>query len=146
MSLADYLNMMADSAPARPDFLYPSYESLVLKYGTLYTGGRLEVSGRIKECYINAYYAARDNGWTYVEGYASSIIPVGHAWCLDGDGVVVETTWPEVGSEYYGVPLRPEWVLAQAMKTKHWGVLPNDWMRDCVLLRGGFPPEATPPA
>lgn len=141
--IQNYLKMVAEISPPKPDWAHSSYESLVLKAGTLYTEGRLEIYGKAKECFANAYTAAVENpGWTYVEGYANSIIPVAHAWCVDENGIVVETTWPEVGTEYYGVPLDLTWVMNVILETRHYGVLGSDWMRECVLLREGLPVEA----
>lgn len=142
MGITDYLHQVATLASDREDWRYASYEELVLDYGTLYTEARVEVSGPIKECFTNAWHAAMDNGWLYVEGYANSIIPVAHAWCIDDEGVVVETTWEQAGSEYYGVALDPRWVGKVAAETGYWSVFGNDWMRKCVLLREGIPIEA----
>jgi hypothetical protein len=142
MRVDEFLESIARLMPPREDLRYSSYEELVLDYGTRYTEVRLDVSGPIKECFTNAYLAAEGNGWTYVEGYADSIIPVQHAWCLDGDGIVVETTWETPGTEYFGVPLSTEWVGRVVAENGYWGVLGNDWLRDAVLLREGFPTEA----
>ena len=46
-------------------------------------------------------------GLEYAEGYAvvGSKIPVLHAWNVDAEGSVVDTTWEPVGSAYFGVIL-----------------------------------------
>ncbi|MBB5494746.1 hypothetical protein HNR07_005883 [Nocardiopsis metallicus] len=44
----------------------------------------------------------------YVEGYAFSgdfDFPIGHAWCARSDGRVVDPTWGDAGTAYYGVAL-----------------------------------------
>lgn len=55
-------------------------------------------------CYDNAYKKAlRSHGkLRYVEGYATSCIPLPHAWCVDADDKVVELTWDEPGLAYFG--------------------------------------------
>jgi hypothetical protein len=42
---------------------------------------------------------------------------VAHAWCIDPEGFVVDTTWDE-GMDYFGVPFRIEYVrrIADARK------------------------------
>ena len=55
---------------------------------------------------MNAYHASVIHGWRYCEGKAVSYslpLPLDHAWCLDEDGQVIETTWLEVADEYFGV-------------------------------------------
>ena len=45
---------------------------------------------------------------TWVAGH-----PVAHAWCVDPEGFVVDTTWDE-GMDYLGVPFRTEYVRRMA--------------------------------
>lgn len=53
---------------------------------------------RAKQCFRNAQkYAATHKRVRYVEGYALSIMPVEHAWCIDQDEDVIDPTW---GDEY----------------------------------------------
>jgi hypothetical protein len=58
------------------------------------------------ECFRNAFLAALNRKLPYVEGYAldssQSSLPILHAWNLDRDGCVVDTTWETVGSAYLG--------------------------------------------
>lgn len=57
--------------------------------------------GKAKECYGNSLHAAvlrKDEGWQYVEGYVLTDrvgFPIHHAWCLDGEGNIVELTLAE---------------------------------------------------
>ncbi len=49
----------------------------------------------------------------YVEGYAINVvdlpIPIEHAWLVDGDGTVIDPTWPNAGDHvYYGVAFKLE--------------------------------------
>jgi hypothetical protein len=43
--------------------------------------------------------------WRYVEGYAHHRLGVilEHAWAVDEQGRVIETTWPDAGTTYFGV-------------------------------------------
>lgn len=70
-------------------------------------------------CFRNAAMYAVEHGLRYVEGYAAGIIPVHHGWCADDDGNVVEVTWKEIGSIYYGVEFPP-------MSVKRGAVLFNE--------------------
>lgn len=54
-------------------------------------------------CFDNAYRLAERKGWRYVEGFASSVFPMHHAWCLTPDGTVVDPTWSHVAAEYVGI-------------------------------------------
>lgn len=146
--VANYLktiaDMVVDTPLVRNDWKYSSYEALVLDQGRLW-GPEVEVrvSGPIKECFTNAWHDANNHGWLYIEGYADSgIIPVQHAWCVDENGTVIETTWEKAGQEYLGVALDTDWVAKVSVETGYWGILGNDWIRDVTLLKRGFPPEA----
>jgi hypothetical protein len=59
-------------------------------------------------CFENAMRFARENGLTYVEGYALKLVPgpfvFDHGWCVDSDENVYEVTWDDVGLAYFGVP------------------------------------------
>jgi hypothetical protein len=86
-----------------------------------------------KQCYSNAQSvvveaaAARiDPGLTYVEGFACSgtvggIIPIYHAWLVDGNGKVVDQTWkmPE-SSTYFGVALRSDYLVHRAIDAERY--------------------------
>lgn len=95
--------------------------------------------GIIKECFRNASMAAlQDRCLTYVEGYASSIIPVAHAWCVTARGQAVELTWDKPGDEYYGVPFQTEFLRKQLLENKYYGLIDN-WHMNWPLLRGMYP-------
>ena len=55
-----------------------------------------------------------------MEGYAINRWvarhPVAHAWCIDLEGFVVDTTWDE-GMDYFGVPFRMQYVRRIALAT-----------------------------
>ncbi len=135
--LTKYLELV-DGLRTTPDnYIYHSYEGLVLNEGTTWTDARVETHGPEKHCYENSYYAAIENGWQYVEGFAISMIPMGHAWCLDGDQVV-ETTWATAGSEYRGIVFPADFVEQMALTTEYWGMFPSDYRNNFALLEKGM--------
>ncbi len=139
MSLDDELRLIADfkATTRNPEKLtHLSYESLVLAKGTSWDEADVVVrrNGEYKECYMNAYNAAVDHGWQYVEGFAMSLFPMMHAWCVDGDQAV-EVTWETPGHGYQGIIMDLEDVQANMLKTEVWGVMPNDYLNDIALLR-----------
>lgn len=128
---------------------YSDLARLVLAHGTVYdewTDVPEPFYGhRHKEhdCYGNALFLSlesRDNPqeeigplW-YVEGFAvhrkSVGEPVGHAWTITREGVVIDPTWlaPTRGGEphqvaYMGVPLQLDWVKQTSFKRGQTGVL-----------------------
>lgn len=93
--------------------------------------------GAITECFLNAFQTAVANEVPYVEGYAFSsdnaFIPHLHAWNVDAEGFVVDTTWGPVGAAYLGVifPLslvyctRGSSVIDNCVN--HWPLLRESW-------------------
>lgn len=126
-----------DVNPAREDLKYRTYEELVLAEGRLWTPEQVrhEKLGPVRECYSNAIHAAVTNDWGYVEGFAASVFPVMHAWCVDEDGMAVEVTWDQPGTEYMGIVMNPTDALARMIRNKVYGVMPNDWMNKMEMLR-----------
>src|SRR5258706_16482215 len=60
----------------------------------------------ISHCYKNAFQAALEESFVYVEGYALSAshnLPLLHAWILGAEGFVVDRTWNPHGRVYLGV-------------------------------------------
>lgn len=91
--------------------------------------------GQLGECFSNA---GREVGgaYRYVEGLAitsGGIIPVHHAWLIDDDDNVIDSTWPpdleavhgdEDGPrEYFGLVIPDERVFEVITRRKIWGVL-----------------------
>lgn len=121
---------------------YYSFEEFVLK-----NGQRFEISeekpeyGQEKSCFMNSYHLMLSKDYTYVEGYALGVIPVLHAWCLDGQGKVVDPTWrPSLiqkfsGRSFYGVAFDRRFVIQTALRRKLYGVLENQ-EEDFPLLKG----------
>ncbi len=85
-------------------------------------------------CYMNAYrLAERDSSLRYVEGYAASVIPMEHAWCVDKDGQVIDPTWDKKYgqdrlSDYFGVAFDHDTLCKIMLLTGHYGVFASWWM------------------
>ncbi|WP_274916963.1 hypothetical protein [Streptomyces sp. WZ-12] len=62
--------------------------------------------GPARRCYHNSAEVSVAEGLTYVEGFASSFFPTEHAWCVNEDGALLETTWESVGTSYVGLPVK----------------------------------------
>ena len=94
--------------------------------------------GAARQCYYNAGMLALENPeLAYVEGFGlrPGLIPVHHAWCLDPDGRVVETTWPfDEAAEYWGIPLRTDFLREQVRNSSTWGILAEHIPRDILDL------------
>lgn len=95
-----------------------------------------------RECFRNAaMLSAMHSELSYVEGYASFGLgfAVMHAWCVDGEGRVVDTTWatPEMERlgdgvpEYRGIELPGRLVYRAVRVTGVYGVFDD--------YRNGFP-------
>lgn len=91
-------------------------------------------AGSPMHCFRDATMLAALHDLPYVEGYASAdvatCLPVLHAWNLEGDGTVVDTTWAAagvVGVAYLGVVL--PWAPLRFDSRI------DDWENDWPLLR-----------
>ena len=101
----------------------------------MHSGGWEPNHGPAKQCYQNAYDAATTHsGWEYVEGFATSIIPMMHAWCVNEEGDAVEVTWDTPGDEYRGIVMEIADVNLALVETGVWGVMPNDYLNGMKLL------------
>jgi len=81
-----------------------------------------------KACFRNSYELAlrRSGDLTYCEGFVVTVVPllIHHAWCVNGDGQVVEPTLADpVGASYFGVRVPLQGLLAVIAKTETLGVL-----------------------
>lgn len=101
---------------------YASEADFILKHGRAFEWRALPHGVRMgvaRQCFRNAVRLAlrKPRFYTYVEGYAINAwvadYPVAHAWCVDPEHFVVDTTWEE-GADYFGVPFRAEYVRRMA--------------------------------
>jgi hypothetical protein len=152
-ALIEYLTAVRDmvrdhtSVGHRPHAVYVNTEDIVLRHGRPYDGRPLPDGyepGEKKRCFSNALETMVDDfDLTYVEGFAISdggLIAVHHAWCVDEDGNVVDTTWPKPGGTYFGVPLDRDYVTAVVLAKGSDTVF--DWMRGEELYDRPLPDEA----
>jgi hypothetical protein len=88
----------------------------------------------IGECFRNAFLTMMRTGLQYAEGYAVSgrKIPVLHAWNVDAEDSVIDSTWEPVGSAYFGIVF-PLSILERAKTSvlddweSGWPVLRESW-------------------
>jgi hypothetical protein len=97
-------------------FAYEGPFDFALREGRWFTPKPLDPHGPYRPgaqrmCFGNAIVAAIIYGLPYVEGYAASIpnpmLPIHHAWNVDAEGNVVDTTW-RWGAAYLGVEFSVE--------------------------------------
>lgn len=86
-------------------------------------------------CINNSFRTAFQNNFRYVEGFALTVdnnIPLFHAWNLDRDEFVVDTTWNPHGRAYFGVifPL-----TAIRIRNRVQYSLLDDWEHGYPILR-----------
>lgn len=137
-------HLVGGSAPAvRDDWAYKSIDGAILAMGQPWAPAPLPAHvelGEMSECFENAFHLAVENPteFTYVEGYASNIIPVNHAWCVDAGGRVVDPTWDDAAEcQYYGVRIPYNELMGCILRTGYYGVFVNDWRCDQFILRKG---------
>lgn len=127
----------------RPEgYVYSSVEAFVLQHGepfgpsTWYAGAP---SARQGQCYRNAFQLAQldPDRYTYVEGWAQGIIPVMHAWVVDEDDQVLEPTWRDGGTAYFGVRFDFDLLCKTALSRRFYGMLDNPEQK-YPLLRSNF--------
>ena len=182
-NLRRYLSQQAEwMSTVRKDsqWKYSSIEDYVVKNGTLFTSApltstELEIvyhaagTGKfpIRQCFANSQKLLLNDysdKLVYVEGYASAIIPVHHAWIAINNKVVDLTMRVyevingkierkinlhnhrrfkdrvvgilPAGREYLGVPFGKEAVIDSMRKTKMYQSLIDNWQEHRPLLRG----------
>jgi hypothetical protein len=135
LCLRTYLERVRDFAGKLPTgYCYRNLYDFVLREGRFFEPQPRPdhiTLRHIGECFRNAFLTMMRTGLQYAEGYAvvGSKIPVLHAWNVDAEGSVVDSTWEPVGSVYFGiiVPLS----IVRRAKT---AVL-DDWENGWPVLR-----------
>ena len=128
----------------RDDWAFNTLYHFVDELGSDYVGRALPDQYEFdtpKQCYSNSTILCIGYGClTYCEGYVlpgKIPIPLAHAWCVDSDGGVVDTTLADpTGWEYCGVQIKEEYVIKiLSERGYHAGVLDN-WQNRWPLLTG----------
>ena len=123
---------------------YASEADFILKHGRAFAWRALPQGVRMgipRQCFRNAARLAlrKPEFYTYVEGFAINTWvadnPVAHAWCVDPEHFVVDTTWDE-GADYFGVPFRAEYVRRMAGARRRDYPLIDNLEMDFPLLTG----------
>ena len=143
-----FLEMMASAGSLTSEF--------ILKYGRewhvsefSFTGQR----GKPGSCFMNASRLALESSdLTYVEGFAASVVPMHHAWCVRLDGKVVDPTWRSSSvvthDDYWGVAFSDEYLLTTTLANGVYGLLDpfrsRKTLRDLLAGRVKFQPEVQP--
>jgi hypothetical protein len=135
---------------------YVSMGDLVLREGRRMEFGRKELFGPERHCFENSLNYALANFATYCEGYVLGPggFPIHHAWALDADGKVIETTlravcWiddtaerVEAVPDYFGIAFDMLWLAGHITRVGGHFTILDDWRQDYAMLDEPFPPEA----
>lgn len=131
--------LSANNRPFSPGLRYRNVEDFVLQRGRP-MGARSPLSDEFprdppKQCFGNAYQRMMTGKLVYCEGFATGgILPVQHAWLIDLNCNVIDTTW-RTGTEYYGVEFTTEYVVRTVLTRGSYGVIDYFEAR-WPLLRG----------
>jgi len=131
------------------EYFYKGTADFVLREGQFFEPAPLPKNiGRkeIRQCFRNAREIAVSKGLPYVEGFAlsDSLFPQKHAWNIDSQGLVIDTTWVPVdatgllvGRAYMGVVFSHREILEWT------GSLIDNWENGWPLLRKPWKPRAS---
>ena len=144
-SVLDYLRFVIecrrmDCVISRP---YANFEDFVLLNGRHfnvipYPAKYKRRTAYLKACFLNTYKLAdKYPDLKYVEGYAKAERVCGglHAWVVDPSGNVIDPTWQNDATEYYGVIFNMDYVRRVLNQKKEYGVIDN-WKNQWALLDG----------
>ncbi|MGW8177823.1 MAG: hypothetical protein ACWGQW_03400 [bacterium] len=146
MVIQEYLQTVSRMtvSNAEEPLTYYGIEDALLKCGRGFSVAPLPEHierGEVKQCFRNAYQIAIEHDLIYCEGLAVSSVlpfPVLHAWVFDGRHFIYETTWPELGQEYWGVALSTTYVEKELLRREVYGILDMN----IELFKNGFPEGA----
>lgn len=150
-SISDYLHFVSQSRSmlnSTSNWDYHCIEQLVLTHGqphdSIIKRPAWIKRGQMKECYSNCLkeITRNPNKVIYCEGFATSVIPVQHAWLLF-DGKVIDPTWDDPcegqNREYFGIAFKTHYVKRTALESGYYGVLDN-FAQGHPLLKGVHKP------
>jgi len=116
-----------NNMPKSAELEYSCIEEYVLKNGQPFEDGIMQARplGKARQCFSNAQkFILRNPGCDYVEGYAFGVIPTLHAWAVIREtGEVVETTWKELGTAYFGVVIPRAYLYKMNLERGKYGIL-----------------------
>jgi hypothetical protein len=155
-SLEAYLKMVKKvRGSARDGYEYAGPEDFLLRHGKWYDWKpwRRDLSrGQTKACFGNSIILAAEHNWKYVEGYAMAhigkggLFPTLHAWNLDENDKLLDSTWLNTGVAYFGVEFSVE--RAEAATWEGDACVLEDWHRECSIFKqvwfGETPENAVP--
>jgi hypothetical protein len=148
-ALVRALEQIRDFKTAREGYAYSGAEDFVLRHGEWFDPIPLPEEydfGPPKLCYASSLILADIRMLTYVEGFAMLAdigLPILHAWNVDEDGRLIDTTWRAIDNEtgerrtvpatYLGV----RFSLGRAEDACWNGdtCILDDWMRDFPIFR-----------
>lgn len=133
---------------------YLGAEDFVLREGRQYEVDYSALNrygvGKMKHCYSNAFDLVShhpDLNLTYIEGFASTVIPVLHAWVVDKDGLIADVTWEMKDRKkefyptgYYGVAFSQKQCWEVMNKSGQYGLL-DAWQAGWPLFKKKFKRE-----
>jgi hypothetical protein len=142
-SIVDWLTLLREVAQNNgtpTGYHYAGVGDFLLQHGVWYEPRPLPrhvCMGIRRACFGNALALCRWRGYAYVEGYAIPQIeglhfPTHHAWNLDRDGNLIDSTWEKVGRAYFGVAF-PLMVAQRALLRANNTVLDNPRSRFAIF-------------
>jgi hypothetical protein len=125
---------------AGPGWIAPGIKELLVTNGKDYSDNQQldlneyqHLPATAKQCFYNAASAAIDypDQFTYVEGYAipdSEInFPMAHAWVVDKNNCLLDSTWKNSGTAYYGIPFSNQLLSECLLITERYGIFDFLW-------------------
>jgi hypothetical protein len=120
-----------------------STDEFVLKHGRNWPINGHELPedveiGKLGQCFRNATLLAlgfHRNEYIYCEGYALNIIPMAHAWCVDGTtGRVIDPTWgQDTTTDYFGLAFNVMYLQEHLLEHRTYGLI-DAWEARWPLL------------
>lgn len=160
-NLSSFKKILEDKAifmrQIRPhsDWKYGGFEELVLDCGIELKANPLPKGikpGTPKLCYWNCQQLIfKNKELIYAEGYALDkeiSFPISHAWLMTKNKEVIDPTWRDSNSDYFGVPLATQWVKSilnsrtKNGEIKDLSIFDGNYLEGYSFLKEGLPAEA----